>query len=314
MKKHFAAILLVLVLAATASAARIENQNYRFVTVNFPHQPIIFNGPIGINNRGDLAGFYVDGNFKVRGYARINGNFIPVDYPGSTQTWCTTITDNREINGTYFDAEGYQHGFILRNGQYQTIDVPFAARTTGIHFEFGEGLGTAAFGMSDNGAMVGEYSDAAGTGHGWLRVRNQFQTIDFPGAAQFPGGGTNAIAVNNRYDVVGKYWSDAAPYVHGYLWQDGNFTSIDAPNAGGTFGTQANGINNRGDIVGVYTDAGDIYHGFILRDGQYQNIDFPGAAHSECHYINERGDITGTYFDENDVGHGFVAYRTRGGN
>lgn len=70
-------------------------------------------------------------------------------------------------------------------------------------------------------------------------------------------------------------------------------TSIDYPNAIGT--NVLGGINDRGDIVGAYTDPNKKVHGFLFSNGTYTTIDVPGAAITQARGINSRGDIVGTY-------------------
>ena len=69
--------------------------------------------------------------------------------------------------------------------------------------------------------------------------------------------------------------------------------SIDYPNAVAT--SIPGGINDRGEIVGAYTDSSRIVHGFLLSDGTYTSIDVQGAAITMARGINSRGDIVGTY-------------------
>jgi probable HAF family extracellular repeat protein len=52
----------------------------------------------------------------------------------------------------------------------------------------------------------------------------------------------------------------AEPTEHGFLLDDGIFTTIDVP--GATL-TQAFGINELGQIVGRFRDAGGASHGFL---------------------------------------------------
>lgn len=313
MRNYLAAIVVIVSVAAFAFSSASVNasptpQAYDFVTIDSP-EPSLFNVPLGINNRGDIVGGYLDATFRFRGYVRINGTFIPLDFPGATQTGASGITENRTVTGTHKDAHGFQHGFVWRNGQFQTVDVPGVAQTVDIPFEFGDGLGTGSFGMNEFNALVGEYATADGVGHGWLKIGEHFVTVDHPNAAQFPGGGTTVFGVNNLLQVAGQYRTGSVPISRGFVWTFGRFTPVDHPNAGGQFGTQANGINDRGEVVGVYSDANTILHGFVLKNGQYRDINFPGAAATECHSINDRGDITGTYFDTAGIGHGFVAYK-----
>jgi uncharacterized membrane protein len=71
------------------------------------------------------------------------------------------------------------------------------------------------------------------------------------------------------------------------------WTTIDYP---GAVRTEANGINNNGDIVGYYQDAVNFnFHGFLLSGGVFTTIDFPGADWTNAEGINDAGDIVGTY-------------------
>jgi probable HAF family extracellular repeat protein len=70
-------------------------------------------------------------------------------------------------------------------------------------------------------------------------------------------------------------------------------TSIDYPDAIAT--NISGGINDRGDIVGAYTDSNKKVHGFLFSDGTYTAIDVPGATITQARGINSRGDIVGSY-------------------
>jgi probable HAF family extracellular repeat protein len=82
------------------------------------------------------------------------------------------------------------------------------------------------------------------------------------------------------------------------------FTTIDVPGAAWTY---AYGINNRGQIVGTFTDfAGSGYHGFLLDKGSFITIDPPGATGgTEAGGINELGQIVGEFADASGQ-HGFL--------
>jgi hypothetical protein len=83
-----------------------------------------------------------------------------------------------------------------------------------------------------------------------------------------------------------------------------NFTTINFP--GGT-STQARGINQQGDVVGIYTDhATGLTRGFRLSGGSYFKIDYPGAAQTFPRGINKNREIAGYFIDGNGVFHGFL--------
>ena len=85
------------------------------------------------------------------------------------------------------------------------------------------------------------------------------------------------------------------------------YTTIDFP---GSTATMAWGINDRGDVVGVYTLPDTTSHGFLWSGGQWTSVDFPGASKTSTYGINSQGDIAGSY-TINGVGHGFVLTQGR---
>jgi probable HAF family extracellular repeat protein len=71
------------------------------------------------------------------------------------------------------------------------------------------------------------------------------------------------------------------------------FATIDVPGAGFT---QAFGINNAGQIVGVFGDATG-RHGFLKTGTTYTPIDVPGASGTEAFGINDMGQVVGAFDD-----------------
>jgi probable HAF family extracellular repeat protein len=87
---------------------------------------------------------------------------------------------------------------------------------------------------------------------------------------------------------VGHYY-DSLHRSHGFVYDHGVYTTIDRP---GSVGTELNGINNLGHIVGA-SDFGE--HGFIYRDGVFTGLDGPGAQATSLRGINDQGQIVGVY-------------------
>lgn len=86
---------------------------------------------------------------------------------------------------------------------------------------------------------------------------------------------------------------------HGEL----TFTQIDFT---GASITGVSGINNRGQMVGFFLDAGSVKHGFLLDDGAFTPIDPPGATVTEANGINDRGQIVGAFVDAGGARHGYL--------
>src|SRR5439155_80019 len=84
------------------------------------------------------------------------------------------------------------------------------------------------------------------------------------------------------------------------------FDPIDVPNA--VF-TVAEGINNRGQVVGAYAD--ELFgpnHGFVYNGIGFTTIDFPDGSDTIAFGINNHGQIVGSYLSQGQ--HGFI-YRSK---
>jgi hypothetical protein len=93
------------------------------------------------------------------------------------------------------------------------------------------------------------------------------------------------------------------------------FSTIDFP---GAACTQALGINNSGQIVGLYNTfnslcGGQPIHGFLLDKGTFTTIDVPGATLTQLAGITGSGEITG-FCEGNGCGIGNSFLRDAAGN
>jgi len=226
------------------------------------------------------------------------------------------------IVGYYVDAVagGTPHGFLRSgDGNYTTFDVPGAA-------------GTQAFGINDDGTVVGWWFEAPASNgssvyHGYLRDKNgNFTYFGVPGAGPYTPQSTSPIviiqlplAINRDGTVAGSY-VDVNNVNHGFVRSpDGGIVTFDAPGAGtgsgqGTVG-DTNGINREGAVTGGYLDANGVTHAY-LRDpnGAITSFDAPGAGTaagqgSYFNMINDAGTIPGVSIDSNFVQHGFILSR-----
>lgn len=164
--------------------------------------------------------------------------------------------------------------------------------------------------------------------NGWYSSRNSFSSpstacpvftnfnylgLDFTGATSSILTGVNN-SVNNQMKIVGYATAASVPIG---LQMDFSFE----PTSGAT--TIANlqqvyfpgsqftvpvKINDAGQIVGLYLDAGGKQHGFLLNKGHYTTIDFPGAVATEALAINNwpLPALAGDYTDAAGKVHGFA--------
>lgn len=68
--------------------------------------------PIGINNIGDISGYYLDVNNVRHGFLISAGNPVTIDPPGSIGTEADQLNDQDEIVGDYNDSQDLDHGFL----------------------------------------------------------------------------------------------------------------------------------------------------------------------------------------------------------
>jgi len=257
--------------------------SYAFTTINYPGA--IVTVPIGINNAGQISGYYENGPGS-HGFLYNGGTFTTVDVPSAPgETSGAGINNTGLITGSYSDATG-THGFVDNGGTFTPIDVPSA---TGF---------TVAFGINDSGLISGYYVDGTGN-HGFLDNGGTFTILDNPSATP---GITYALGINNPSQIVGYYY-DAAGY-HGFLYSGGSFTTINHPSAPNS--TVAFGINSGGQIVGYYID-GSGQHGYVYSGGTFTTIDDPSATGGTTPTgINDTGLITG-FYNDGTGSHGFLA-------
>jgi uncharacterized membrane protein len=66
----------------------------------------------GMNDLGQLVGYYEDSNGIDHGYVWTRKSFTTIDYPGATLTFVEGINSAGQIVGRWFDADFNVHGFV----------------------------------------------------------------------------------------------------------------------------------------------------------------------------------------------------------
>lgn len=281
---------------AAASAASI----YSFVTVDGPGDNGGGTTINGISNTGALVGFSTSANQTVlTNFVRNpNGTFTTQNINNDPLANANGINANGELVGTTTGQ-----GFSLQNGLLTLLPAPSPGNTAS----------ETAFGVNDNGVIVGQFvQNSTDTTPGFVYSNGKF-TILNPVANAVA---TNAQGVNNQGIVTGFYSTDGQ-HQHGFLFNTttGQYTFIADPVQPNLFLTQFLGINDNGLAVGYWQDVVGSQHGFLynLNTQSYTFLDDPnagivnGTEITQITGINDSNEITGFYVDANGVQHGFFA-------
>src|SRR5215472_4856878 len=73
----------------------------------------------------------------------------------------------------------------------------------------------------------------------------------------------------------------------------------------GAAATVATGINDLGEVTGIYYDSAGTPHGFVDIGGSFTSLDIPGASGTDPFGIDNAGQIVGFYVDPAG-NHGFI--------
>ncbi|GAA0602465.1 hypothetical protein GCM10009416_45380 [Craurococcus roseus] len=212
--------------------------------------------------------------------------FSTVTLPGiAAVPQLSDINNKGDIVG-FYDANG-EHGFLLREGQVTTLDVPGASST-------------AASGVNDAGDIVGTYLAESGNDvslHGFLYSDGAFTTLDIPGA-----GDTQLNGINDRGQIVAfTPASDPPAPSGGFLYENGVFTRITVPDRPDAFLVPL-GINDEGAIVGISGN-----QGFVLEGGQLTLIDNPFSQFPiRPEDVNNEGQVVGSLAPLQRASQGFL--------
>ena len=231
-------------ISSTAPAAA-ASASLSFTAINFPGATRT--RALGLNDRGDIMGDFIDSSGVLHGYVLSQGNFTNFNPPGSIQTRGLAINNRGVIGGIFLDSSHVRHSYLLNHGVFTIFDFPSAT-------------GTSLQDMNDLDQVVGTYVDSTGNTHGFLLSAGNFTTIDFPGALD----DTAAFGITANGEIVGLY-DDSNGVIHGFALIAGNFNTVDFP---GAFLTEAVRANEAGQMVGIYNLAGQ--HGFLATPNPIQ--------------------------------------------
>jgi hypothetical protein len=260
--------------------------------------------------------------------------YIPIAFPsGAVTVLPFGINDNNIIAGGYTDADGILHGFYgpPDGSDYTTFDFTDGT-TPEARFIFNDGsitglsLGGFVFGEefyrsptgkvkilkdpagniqdgvaqggNDTGLYAGDYLDTDGSTRLGFKGRSGNYRHPFRLSRVAGVTSTNPRQVNNNGVVAGGY-IDSTGVQHGFVRDrrkpaGQRLTTFDAPGSAGV--TTAEGINDAGQVSGLYADESANRHAFMydVSTGTFTTIDpGNGSTAQEAWGINNQGLIVG---------------------
>ena len=117
----------------------------------------------GINNHGQLSGYYVNADGVQHGFVKSGSSYIPIEHPDGDSgklinTHVAGINDNGRLAGYFWGPDGYSRGFTTDGDRLIEIVHPDAT---------GGGHGTSVYGINNSGRTVGWF-DFGGKARGFL--------------------------------------------------------------------------------------------------------------------------------------------------
>ena len=221
----------------------------------------------GINNRGDIVGVTF-GTLDAIPFVYSNGVLQPLPVPGIP----SGVNDAGQVVGS-FEIGALQHAFLYSGGAVTQIDYPGAFQSE-------------ALAINSAGVVYGEWEGTAGQGHGYLYQNGVFTDLSLPDHSYWSSqrGGINDAGVIAT-TLLG------IPGSPGVVWDHGTLAQVNYPGADFSY---VYGINNRGDLVGIYGAGG--FYSWAYIDGEFSPVIFsPPGSGDKVNAINDADQIVGTY-------------------
>ena len=277
--------------------------------------------------------WFISGTLMLAGQAFAQPyKFIPIDVhcaatasscpaglaPGqvAAQTGARGINARGDVVGFYV-AGGQQHGFLLTDGQFISLDFP----VPGVR-------ATIANGINARGEIVGQYTAAVhNSGNpppensplycpsatspacikGFYYWRGQFSTVMFPSTVDENGQqhhhpGAIAQRITADGDIYGcVHDHDLGPSMYGAAWTRSGSFSL-RPNGGQLADpmdvpmSMNNGGTPGGDtVVGLFVDMANRQRGYVVRNGMLAPYEPDGANLTAIWDVNPSRQFVGTF-------------------
>jgi uncharacterized membrane protein len=221
-----------------------------------PTMPGYQTGLIGINEPGTGVGSAGELDTGVTsGFIFDKGASTLFAHPGSSMTVARAISNTGLVTGYADGADGSVFGFLHDPA-------------TGKFVDFMPSAFTIAQGINGRGEIVGSatlaanvaYPGSPGGAYGFLRARNGQVTL-----FRVNGLPTRARGISDKGTITG--FAGASGFV-ATLPARGGFQALTIPDGDllvvpAAVAVNPQGIDNSGNVVGIYTDENSVVHGFL---------------------------------------------------
>jgi hypothetical protein len=168
-------------------------------------------------------------------------------------------------------------------------------------------LETDTYAVNDAGVIAGDYVDSKSVQHGMILAGTKLTTVNNKECEAISGtGGISFYGLNSKGEAAGWCTSAKTGLDIAFVYSAGKFTPVSFPKSNGT---QATGINDKGEVVGLYLDSTNATHGFSKIGTKYTSISVKGETNTVAWGVNNAGQIT--VYATNSAG-GFDAFLVTG--
>lgn len=294
---------------APATAAAPAAAGYRIVDLGTLGGSV--SNAQGINDHGQVVGYSTTAAGEGHAFLWSGGRMRDLGTLGGSYSVALDINNHGDVVGYSITAAGEGYPFLWSGGRMTNLGGLYCSaraindrgqvvgncrgrpvlwwrgRMTDLT-EQGLAPYATVWDINNAGQFVGGYPTAAGEFHGYRWQHGQ--VLDLGTLAT---DSSEAIAVNRRGQVAGR-GGGTDGYLHAFLWSDGRMTDIGTLD-GGQY-SEATGLNNRGQVVGLANTGGGL-RGFVWQHGVLVDLGVVaggGVNGSQARDVNDFGLIAGS--------------------
>jgi probable HAF family extracellular repeat protein len=238
-------------------------------TLGGPHSEAL-----GINDSGQVTGF----SYLANGAAAFLYSGGIMQNLGGTNSAGLGINSSGTVVGYSQVNGGANHAALFRNGTVNDLGT------------LPGGVNSEAAGINDSGQITGDSQSSRGT-HAFVYSAGAMHDLGtLPGWIESRG-----VAINSIGEVAGNVFNQNGASYHAFLYSGGTMHDLGTLGGAGSF---ADGINDKGQVVGFSYLANGDSRAFLYKNGVMTDLESLvdtslGWHFGQAYAINNAGQITG---------------------